>query len=311
MQTAELKPLMARLAPMKSIGARLAEGACEVSVQDIHWTEPGAIRVLSKQHCLVELAEPDRHAEHERTTHHVTGADGVERAAGELNFMRPDIELSIRWTAGRRRSVVCVMEPRRLGLLAGVDWSWHAADADAMVDMRNERVRACMRWLAEETASPSFASALHCGAMLTMLAVELHRHCVREGAAGVLASPRGRLGERQLRRINELIEACTDPSGPTLSALADACGLAARELSALFKKTTGQTLRSHVATTHIARAKVLLGNDALLVKQVAYRSGFRNAAAFGEAFRRATGLTPVQYRRRLGLLDGDGPALRH
>lgn len=70
----------------------------------------------------------------------------------------------------------------------------------------------------------------------------------------------------------------------------------------MFKNTTGHTLRSYVASRHIARAKVLLADGRLLVKQVAYRSGFRSAAAFGEAFRRATGLTPLQFRQSHGIL---------
>jgi AraC family transcriptional regulator len=44
---------------------------------------------------------------------------------------------------------------------------------------------------------------------------------------------------------------------------------------------------------------------------VAYRSGFRSAAAFGEAFRRATGLTPVQYRQQLGVAGEPGVPTAH
>ncbi|MDZ5455125.1 MULTISPECIES: helix-turn-helix transcriptional regulator [Azohydromonas] len=309
MQTAELKPLMDRLAPIKVIGAHLAEGAYEVAVQDIHWQQPGSIRVLSKAHCLVELNEPAPCPEDERTRYVVCGVDGAERSTGTLNFMPPDTEVSVRWTAGRRRSVVCVMEPRRLGLLAGIDWCWDAADPTLLIDMHNERVHACMRWLVQEMTAPSFASPLQTSALLTMLAIELHRHCVP--GSGVPAAPRGRLSSQQLNLIQETIEACGEPSGPSLSTLADACGLSARELSSVFKKTTGHTLRSYVATVHIARAKVLLGDEALLIKQVAYRSGFRSAAAFSDAFRRATGLTPVQYRQRLGLPPQRDDALAH
>ena len=71
----------------------------------------------------------------------------------------------------------------------------------------------------------------------------------------------------------------------------------------MFKRTAGQTMRSYVASTHIARAKLLLADGDLLIKQVAYRSGFRSAAAFGDAFRRATGLTPVQYRQSQGVIS--------
>ena len=44
------------------------------------------------------------------------------------------------------------------------------------------------------------------------------------------------------------------------------------------------------------KAKTLLMDERLLVKEVAYLSGFQNAAAFTAAFRKATGQTPQEFR---------------
>ena len=206
---------------------------------------------------------------------------------------------TVRWNAGDRHAVVCLMEPERLGLLGGIAWRWDDIDPVSTVDMCNERLRTGMQWLAEETARPSFGSALQASCILTMLALELHRH-FGEGRTAPEA-PTGRLDARQLARLKDLVEGSDAPEALSLAALATACRLPARELSTMFKASTGQTLRSYVASTHIARAKLLLADGDQLVKQVAYRSGFRSAAAFGDAFRRATGLTPVQYRQGLGV----------
>jgi AraC family transcriptional regulator len=86
-----------------------------------------------------------------------------------------------------------------------------------------------------------------------------------------------------------------------LQALAAACGLSSRELPVMFKNTVGITLRSFVAASHIAKAKLLLSDPHLLVKQVAGRSGFESASAFTAAFRKATGMRPQQYREACGV----------
>jgi AraC family transcriptional regulator len=295
MHTAELKPLMDKLVPIKDIGAHLTESYYEVSVQDIHWVESGAVHLFSRQHCLLELAEPPSPALPGRTRYQVLTPDGKARTAGALNIMPPETGLKIHWNAGRRHSIVCIMELERVGLMSGIDWQWDQIDPASLLDIHNDRLRVGMQWLAEETTSPSFASTLQTSCLLSLLAQELHRHTTR----GQLkeATPRDRLSSKQLARIKELVEDSYDPDGPSLASLAEACRLPARELSTLFKQTTGETLRAYVAASHIARAKRLLADEDLLIKQVAYRSGFRSAAAFGDAFRRATGMTPLQYRQ--------------
>lgn len=297
MQTAELKPLMNTLAPMKVIGAHLEEASYEVCVQEIHWAEPGAVNLLSGRHCLIELAEAPAIG---RARYTVETASGQERPVGMLNFMPPESARSVRWNPGRRHAIVCVMDPKRLGLLGAIDWHWNEVDEDCTLDVQNEKLRIGMQWLAEETTTPSFASGLQVSCILTMMAIELHRHCT--SGKEEQSAPQGKLSERQLSLLKELIEGSTDTDGLSLAEMAAACQLPARELSTLFKRTAGQTLRSYVASTHIARAKVLLDDGDLLIKQVAYSSGFRSAAAFGDAFRRATGLTPLQYRQNRGVV---------
>jgi AraC family transcriptional regulator len=295
MLTSELKPLMNSLAPKKVIAAHMEDASCEVYVQEIHWTEPGAIHVLSGRHCLIELAEAPAWG---RANYTVQTADGRQRPVGRLNFMPPESARQVRWNAGRRQAIVCVMDPQRLGVRGASDWRWDDVDETRTLDLKNERLRMGMQWLAEEMVSPSFAGTLQIHCILTMLAIELQRYCAQDQAE--TGAPKGKLSARQLSLLKELIDSTVEPGALSLDAMAQACNLPARELSALFKRTSGQTLRSYVAATHIERAKLLLDDGDLLVKQVAYGCGFRSAAAFGDAFRRATGLTPLQYRSSQG-----------
>ena len=305
MQTAELMPLMRQLAPCKIFGARRQEAHYEVAVQDVHWAEPGQIQLLSGRHCLIELAEAPPAASVrsvERARYVIRTEDDQIRNAGVLNMMPPESSRVVSWNAGDHHAVVCVIEPEQFGPLSGIEWRWKDIDPALTIDMRNPRLQTCMQWLAEEIARPAFGTALQVQNILTMLVLEMHRHFA-PGPRSLDPQRSGRLGATQVARVKEMIENCADPESLSLAALAQACGLGSRSLSAMFKESTGQTLRSYVAASHIERAKLLLSDGALLIKQVAYRSGFRNAAAFGDAFRKATGLTPRQYRQSLGIRE--------
>lgn len=310
MNTTELKPLMESLVPIKEIGASLEDTSYAVSMQDICWPEPGELKLLSGRYCLIELGAPPPAAGAAGETHYqIETADGKAHAIGAVNCMLPGTSLTVRWSAGRRHSMVCLIEPERLGLLGGIDWYCDSLDPVRTLDVQNDKLRTSMAWLAQETLAPSFATHLTTTSLLTVLAIELRRHCWPQ--AKPEPEPAARLSPQQLGIVKGMVEAPGQPTDPSLASLAAACGLPSRELSVMFKRTTGQTLRSYVAATHIARAKLLLSDPDLLIKQVAFHSGFHSAAAFGEAFRHATGLTPLQYRERQGVRQRDPDTSRH
>src|SRR5690606_37506201 len=80
--------------------------------------------------------------------------------------------------------------------------------------------------------------------------------------------------------------------------LAEVCRMSPRSLSSLLVRSVGMTLRSYAAVARLDRAKFLLAQEDGLVKQVAYRCGFKGTAAFGAAFRKALGMTPQEYRQQ-------------
>ena len=66
-----------------------------------------------------------------------------------------------------------------------------------------------------------------------------------------------------------------------------------RSFKAAFGKTPGQYLHS----VRIRHAQQLLGAGELPLKEIAARCGFTSANYFGRCFKRATGLSPANYRR--------------
>jgi transcriptional regulator GlxA family with amidase domain len=82
-----------------------------------------------------------------------------------------------------------------------------------------------------------------------------------------------------------------------VAAVIAACGIPERSLKRRFKTATGSTLIGHVQNLRVEEAKRLLETGDLASDDIAPLVGYENAAFFRRLFRRATGLTPGQYRR--------------
>ncbi len=70
-------------------------------------------------------------------------------------------------------------------------------------------------------------------------------------------------------------------------------------LSKQFKKHVHIELSAYLSQLRIGHATQLMENPKLSISQVADASGFNDRVYFGKAFRRATGMTPGQYRQHL------------
>jgi LacI family transcriptional regulator len=79
-----------------------------------------------------------------------------------------------------------------------------------------------------------------------------------------------------------------------------------RSLYRKFRDATGRSLAEEIRLAHIQQAKRLLSTTDWPVSRVADASGFSGATRFGIVFRRATGLTPTQYREER-VLKSAGP----
>jgi AraC-like DNA-binding protein len=65
----------------------------------------------------------------------------------------------------------------------------------------------------------------------------------------------------------------------------------------LFKKETGQSFKAFLRATRLARAKALLQNPTVLIKEAAFEVGYRDASDFAHDFRKQYGQSPSQSRR--------------
>lgn len=83
----------------------------------------------------------------------------------------------------------------------------------------------------------------------------------------------------------------------TLTEVADHFAVSPSHLSRVFHQETGFGIREYLVHYRIRQACELLLNSDLSVTQVADQCGFSDSNYFGDAFKKATGLSPRQYRK--------------
>jgi AraC family transcriptional regulator len=165
-----------------------------------------------------------------------------------------------------------------------------------LLNIRNDALRSLMRLAHRELINPLDRSEDAMEALFQLVRVELRR--LFHHAAG--AATASRLAPWQFRRVRERIEA--GPPMPGVSELAALCGISPRHLHRQFLALTGKTISAYIESYRIEQAKLLLANADAPMKQVAEQAGFSHGNSFARAFRRATGLSPREYRQRSAAL---------
>ena len=85
----------------------------------------------------------------------------------------------------------------------------------------------------------------------------------------------------------------------SLADVADHVYVSQWHLSKLINKHVGQSFFDLLGRMRVERAKVLLGDPALRVHEIAERVGYGDVAHFSKSFKRFEGMTPGEYRDRL------------
>ena len=110
------------------------------------------------------------------------------------------------------------------------------------------------------------------------------------------ARPSGGLAPGSLRRVIDYIEA--DLSRPfTIDGLAEIAGVSPRHFMRAFRESSGQTPLRFVYSLRLQRAKEFLLDPRRTATEVALECGFSHAQHFSTAFKKATGVTPSDFRR--------------
>lgn len=217
-------------------------------------------------------------------------ADGFKEA-GTLFLIPPGEEVHTQTEVGRDVILICRLPIETVSSVCDSELRWSLDQLYAGMDIRFAPMTLLMQRLARELISPGFASSTLIDAIMIELAVELLRYRTMIDERSIAGLPAWRLqliDDYLLQHIR-----------PSLAQLAAECGLSVRHLSRAFRLSRGMPLGQYAAQMQLRTAKSRLASGES-VKSVAYSTGFSSPAAFCQAFRRATGETPGQYRGSIG-----------
>jgi AraC family transcriptional regulator len=213
-------------------------------------------------------------------------------------FMAPPGEnLRVRGDSGSQTSIICMLPKDMFKRWLGQDLEWTDRRLEATLSVPSEEVQQLMLRLGQEARNPGFASHAYSESLAVQIAIELTRFYQaldKDTSAGGLAAWRLKMIEERLREVR---------SPPTLTELAELCGLSIRQLTRGFRASKECSIGDYIARTRIDNAKRLL-TQGESVKSIAFSMGFGSPSGFCYAFRRATGATPRQFRTQVTATAG-------
>lgn len=217
--------------------------------------------------------------------------EGSPRRVGRLMITRPGD--TWRWASAAKPESIQVVE-----CFLGQSWlEEELADEAPLVsemlpscpDLHEADIDATMRGIATELAQPDDYSAALVRSQLTTLAFQLARRAKKAVPAGT---------HRRVSPVDEILRVIrSSERAMRVSDIARHLGFSTRHLRRIFKDGTGRKLQDVIEDDRLRRAYQLLSDRGLQLKMVSYLLGYGDQSTFSHAFKRATGMTPLEFRR--------------
>jgi AraC family transcriptional regulator len=129
-----------------------------------------------------------------------------------------------------------------------------------------------------------------------LLAARLARTYLDAGCVRQQASPRPGLDAVRLRRVIEYVDEHLGED-ITVADLADLACLSIFHFTRAFAATVGVPPHRYVSRRRLESAKSMLAAGRASLSRIALDCRFSSQSSFARAFRRATGITPAEYRQ--------------
>lgn len=113
---------------------------------------------------------------------------------------------------------------------------------------------------------------------------------------------RNELAKKPVKDVILLLESAIYQS-LSINDICDKMAYGRAYLFRIFKAATGKTIMEYYTSLKIQKAKQLLRENDLSIKEIAERLSFNEANYFTKTFKRMTGLTPTAYKRRCNELN--------
>jgi AraC family transcriptional regulator len=163
------------------------------------------------------------------------------------------------------------------------------------IGIGSREIREAMDRLVREARNPGFSSDLLLEGVCSTIVVELMRYLEVQCEDGKRTAG---LFKAELGRLTDYVDAHLDER-IAVAHLASLIGLSERHFARRFREATGQSVHAFVEQARLRRARALLAEPDLSIKQVAFALGFASPANFSDAFLRQSGERPAAFRRRV------------
>lgn len=131
--------------------------------------------------------------------------------------------------------------------------------------------------------------------LLTMLLIELSEQTLAHYDAASSLEDKGTIGDKKLMKILEWIR--IHSAHPiTVQQVAEQFTYNKDYLNRYFKRKMGMSVQEYIHKLKMAKAKNMLYQSRLSIKEIAYSLGFQDDKYFMKMFKRHEGLTPTEFR---------------
>lgn len=274
---------------MLKIGSEVRVPVATAQLVQFHFTDPIDIVMFDRDAYWLDLCLEPR-PKNARACYLDHWASQRFERIGKVYLLPPGETIQTRSDGAKSHtSILCHFRPETLSQWFEGELEWTSRRLEATLDIPDLNIRSGLHKLAEEMRHPGFASEMFVELIAAQLAIELGRYFAQFDKipnTGALARWRLMAIDERLNDVQEI---------PTLSELAALCKLSVRQLTRGFRASRGCSIGDYVANSRIERAKRLLAS-AQSMKTIAYSLGFKSSPGFCFAFRRATGMTPGEFR---------------
>lgn len=276
----------------KQLRAQLALSDVTVEVKSYEWDKPES-RIFELPYYRVSRVLPRQRSSQVRWR---LPNERAARTVKQFSIMPAHSPITVEAdTPGGLTSVTCVFPAGRFEELVGIE-AWSNELTAAFLSARNPLIDTLLERLAREIMFPHPRTQELIDAIITLLTAEIGQ-MARHGRAA--EGRAGKLAAWQLDRLRQMIENSIADRAVNVAELAESCSISPRHLVRRFKETTGDTIHGYVRRVRHERAKALLANEELRLKDIAVQLGFMTPSHFAAEFRQNHGCSPSQFRASL------------
>ncbi|MEJ6010107.1 AraC family transcriptional regulator [Novosphingobium aquae] len=274
------------------VAAEVQLSIAHVFIAELNHKAPEKFKFRRDKVFWVDLClTPRRPNSSARFVDHWSPARTIEM--GSLIAIPPRMRTELNSAGGRHASLICQMQASAVEKWLPEDFTWTERRLEASLNIASDTIRPLMLRFNHELRNPGPGSLELCESLASILAIELARYF----AAASSTDEKGGLASWRMRLIDDRIADRSQPF-PSVGELAKLCRLSSRQLGRAFKASRGSSISDFLTQTRIEAAKRKLYSDTCIA-DISSILGFSSQSSFTAAFRRSTGTTPDQFRKRI------------